>query len=134
MVHNQSKSIVDDDIPEACRRVEQRQAENRERFWKVVEEIGERNAGNDPVINTPSLGDNPDLIFSNPVLGWKVANWYWMTTSSGCASPIAWSPRMPAEYFFWPTSTAALRWASTSDRCWSAVSGASVPGRRTRGR
>jgi hypothetical protein len=25
------------------------------------------------------LGTNPDLIFSNPALGWKVANWYWMT-------------------------------------------------------
>jgi hypothetical protein len=48
MVQNQSKSIVDNDIPETCRRVEQRQAENRERFWKVVEEIGERNADKDP--------------------------------------------------------------------------------------
>jgi hypothetical protein len=48
MVQNQSKSIVDNDIPETCRRVAQRQAENRERFWQVVEEIGERNADKDP--------------------------------------------------------------------------------------
>ena len=48
MVQNQSKSIVDNDIPETCPRVEQRQAVNRERFWKVVEEIGERNADKDP--------------------------------------------------------------------------------------
>jgi len=48
MAQNQSKLIVDNDIPGTCRRVEQRQAENRERFWKVVEEIGERNANKDP--------------------------------------------------------------------------------------
>jgi len=48
MVQNQSKPTVESDTPEACRRVEERQAENRERFWKVVEEIGERNADKDP--------------------------------------------------------------------------------------
>jgi hypothetical protein len=48
MAQNQSKSIMDNDLPETCRRVEQRQAENRERFWKVVEEIGQRNADKDP--------------------------------------------------------------------------------------
>ena len=48
MVQNQSKSIVDGDFSETCRRVEQRQAEIRERFWKAVQEIGERNADKDP--------------------------------------------------------------------------------------
>ena len=48
MVQNQSTSIVENDTPETRLRIEQRQAENRERFWKVVEEIGERNADKDP--------------------------------------------------------------------------------------
>jgi hypothetical protein len=33
---------------ELCRKARERQEEARERFWKVVEEIGERNADKDP--------------------------------------------------------------------------------------
>ena len=48
MVQNTSKSREDVISSETCERVEQRQAENRERFWKVVEEIRARNADKDP--------------------------------------------------------------------------------------
>ncbi len=48
MVQNTSKSREDVISSETCERVEQRQAENRKRFWKVVEEIRARNADKDP--------------------------------------------------------------------------------------
>lgn len=48
MVQNASKTIDDVVSPETCQRVEQRRDEIRERFWRAVERIGERNADKDP--------------------------------------------------------------------------------------
>ena len=48
MRQDQSKSEEEIDRSESCQRVEELQAENRERFWKVIQKIGERNADKDP--------------------------------------------------------------------------------------
>lgn len=49
MAQNQSNAAVEDNtLDEMCRRVAQREAENRERFWEVVQEIRARNADQDP--------------------------------------------------------------------------------------
>ena len=48
MIQKTDKSVAVDVSDEACAQVEQRREEARERFWKAVEEIGERNADKDP--------------------------------------------------------------------------------------
>ncbi|MBA3451245.1 MAG: hypothetical protein H0T18_08545 [Chloroflexia bacterium] len=48
MVQNTKKSTPDVVSAEMCERVAQREAENKERFWKVVQEIRARNADKDP--------------------------------------------------------------------------------------
>lgn len=48
MVQNASKprkEMVDDEV---CERVARRQAEDRQRFWEIVEDIRARNADKDP--------------------------------------------------------------------------------------
>ena len=48
MAQNTSKSVEAVVSTEACQQVEHQQNEIRERFWKIVEEIGGRNADKDP--------------------------------------------------------------------------------------
>ena len=48
IVQNARKPRNDVVNDEMCERVARRQAEDRDRFWKLVQEIGERNADQDP--------------------------------------------------------------------------------------
>ncbi len=48
MVQNARKPIENVVDEEMCERVARRQAEDRERFWELVQEIGEQNADEDP--------------------------------------------------------------------------------------
>ena len=48
MVQNTSQPRADAISDEVCQRVAQRQAEDKARFWEIVEEIRARNADKDP--------------------------------------------------------------------------------------
>lgn len=48
MIHRTSKSTEDAITSDDCQRDAQRQAEDKERFWQLIQEIGERNADQDP--------------------------------------------------------------------------------------
>lgn len=48
MVQNANASRMDIVDDEMCERVARRQAEDRERFWEIVEEVRARNADKDP--------------------------------------------------------------------------------------